>query len=63
MVCEFIDVNRKEGEAFVGISNSKNVIVTPMHAKLSLPMLKVTPNSLSLGQVAVGGTIQATISV
>ena len=57
MVCEFIDVNRKEGEGFVGISNSKNMIVTPMHAKFGLPLVKVNPNSLSLGQVAVGGTI------
>jgi hypothetical protein len=63
LVCEFLDVNRREGEALVGLASSKNVIVTPMHAKFSLPLLKVTPNALSLGQLAVGGTLQAVLAV
>jgi hypothetical protein len=47
----------------VGVGSGKNVLVTPMHAKFSLPLLKVTPNSLSFGQVAVGGTLQATLTI
>lgn len=47
----------------VAMGSSKNVIVTPMHAKFTLPLLKVTPNSLSLGQVVVGGTLQAAVTI
>jgi hypothetical protein len=50
-------------ESFSTSNYNKNVIVTPMHTKFSLPTLKILPNSLNMGKVCVGGTIQGIISI
>lgn len=34
-----------------------------MHAKFTLPTIKITPNSLFLGKVCVGATVQASLTL
>lgn len=55
LVCEMVEISKK---GFESESNQKNnILVLPMQARFSLPLIKVTPNNLKLGKVFVGGTM------
>lgn len=64
LVCEFIEVNKNQNhqEAFLASVVVKNMAI-PMHAVFVLPLVKILPVKLDLGQVLKGDTAKGVVEI